>query len=405
MANSIVQDLKRMPSLPGYIRDALGGSVDVPLLIVSFAILGLGLVMVASSSVSVAAKETGNPFYYFDRQTLYAVIGFCAAVFVFNIRLVLWERLGMTLLLFAYFILLAVLIPGIGHQVNGSTRWIGFGPFNVQVSEVTKLCMAIYLAGFLVRKENEVCNTLRGFAKPMLVMSIAAALLLFEPDYGSAVTLLAMGLGMLFLGGARLSRFALFLVLTLIGVAVLAVSSPYRMERLTGFLNPWGHPYTSGYQLTQSLIAIGGGSWWGAGLGESVQKLFYLPEASNDFLFAVLAEELGLAGIALVVGLFSFLVYRGFRIGARAAESGNPFAANLAYGLSIWIGLQAFINMAVNMGILPTKGLTLPLMSYGGSSLVVNCAALGFLQRIHHETVEETQRTVSTMTRSRRRGK
>lgn len=396
---SAAQELPLGRNLSRRVGAMFVGAVDLPMLIVSLAILGLGLVMVASSSVSVAARETGNAFYFFDRQAVYALLGIGAAVFAFNTRLAMWERSGMALLLFTYFLLLMVLIPGIGHQVNGSIRWIGFGAFNVQVSEPTKLFMAIYLAGYLVRRQGEVCNTLRGFAKPMLVMVIAAALLLVEPDYGSAVTLLAMGLGMLFLGGARLSQFALFLLLTLIAVAVLAVSSPYRVERLTGFLNPWAHPYSSGYQLTQSLIAIGGGSWWGVGLGESVQKLFYLPEAHNDFLFAVLAEELGLVGIVLVVVLFSFLVFRGFRIGARAAEAGNPFAANLAYGLTIWIGMQAFINMAVNMGILPTKGLTLPLMSYGGSSMVINCMALGFLQRIHRETVEGD----ATPARGRRR--
>lgn len=380
-----------------------GGAVDVPLLIVSIAILCLGLVMVASSSVSVAARDTGNAFYFFDRQALYAVLGIGVALIAFNTRLAVWDRSGMALLLLTYFLLLVVLIPGIGHQVNGSIRWIGFGPFNIQVSEPTKLFMAIYLAGFLVRRQREVCNTFRGFAKPMLVMVIAAILLLREPDYGSAVTLLAMGMGMLFLGGARISQFALFLFFTLIAVAVLAVSSPYRVERLTGFLNPWAHPYSSGYQLTQSLIAIGGGSWLGVGLGESVQKLFYLPEAHNDFLFAVLAEELGLVGIVLVVLLFAFLVYRGFRIGARAAEAGNHFAANLAYGLTIWIGMQAFINMAVNMGVLPTKGLTLPLMSYGGSSMLVNCMALGFLQRIHRETVETDAMPVKVRSHPRRR--
>ncbi|AOV17918.1 cell division protein FtsW [Acidihalobacter aeolianus] len=399
---SIPADL-RLPGLARRLEGLLSGAVDMPMLLVSFAILGLGLVMVASSSVSVAARETGNPFYFFDRQAIYALLGIGAAMVAFHTRLVLWERSGMALLLFTYFLLVVVLIPGIGHQVNGSIRWIGFGPFNIQVSEPTKLFMAIYLAGFLVRREREVCNTFWGFARPMLVMVIAAFLLLREPDYGSAVTLMAMGLGMLFLGGARLTQFALFLLMTMVAVAVLAVSSPYRVERLTGFLNPWAHPYSSGYQLTQSLIAIGGGSWWGMGLGESVQKLFYLPEAHNDFLFAVLAEELGLVGIVLVVALFAVLVYRGFRIGARAAEAGNHFSANLAYGLTIWIGMQAFINMAVNMGILPTKGLTLPLMSYGGSSMLVNCMALGFLQRIHRETVEGSAVAVRTRGRAGRR--
>ena len=362
--------------------------VDLPLLLAAAAIVCLGLVMVESASVSVASRSLGNPFYFFERQAAYAVLGTIAAVVVYRMPLVLWQRSGMSLLLMAWFMLVLVLIPHVGHSVNGSTRWIGAGPINIQVSELAKLFIAIYLAGYLVRRNEEVRTSFRGFAKPMLVMMVACALLLKEPDYGSAVVLLAIGLGMLFLAGARLSQFGLFLVLTLVAVAVLAVSSPYRVARLTSFLNPWADPYDGGFQLTQSLIAIGSGSWFGVGLGDSIQKLFYLPEAHTDFLFAVLAEELGLVGVAVVIALYAVMVLRGFRIGARAMAAAQPFASYFAYGISIWLGLQAFINMGVNMGLLPTKGLTLPLMSYGGSSMVVNCVALGFLQRIHRETAE-----------------
>jgi cell division protein FtsW len=362
--------------------------IDVPLLLAAVAIVCLGLVMVESASVSVASRGLGNPFYFFERQAVYVVLGTVAAVVVYRVPLVVWQRSGMSLLLMAWFMLVLVLIPHVGHSVNGSTRWIGAGPINIQVSELAKLFIAIYLSGYLVRRSEEVRTSFRGFAKPMLVMMVAAALLLKEPDYGSAVVLLAIGLGMLFLAGARLSQFGLFLVLTLAAVAVLAVSSPYRVARLTSFLNPWADPYDGGFQLTQSLIAIGSGSWFGVGLGDSIQKLFYLPEAHTDFLFAVLAEELGLLGVAVVIALYAVMVVRGFRIGARAMAAAQPFAAYLAYGISIWLGLQAFINMGVNMGLLPTKGLTLPLMSYGGSSMVVNCVALGFLQRIHREAVE-----------------
>ena len=362
--------------------------IDLPLLLAVVAIVCLGLVMVESASVSVAARSLGNPFYFFERQSIYVVLGAVAAYMVYRMPLVIWQRSGMSLMLMAWFMLVLVLVPHVGHSVNGSTRWIGAGPINIQVSELAKLFIAIYLAGYLVRRNDEVRSSFRGFAKPMLVMMVASALLLKEPDYGSAVVLLAIGLGMLFLAGARLSQFGLFLVLTLAAVAVLAVSSPYRVARLTSFVNPWADPYDGGFQLTQSLIAIGSGSWFGVGLGDSIQKLFYLPEAHTDFLFAVLAEELGLFGVAVVIMLYAVLVLRGFRIGVRAMAAAQPFAAYLAYGISIWFGLQAFINIGVNMGLLPTKGLTLPLMSYGGSSMVVNCAALGFLQRIHRESVE-----------------
>ncbi len=370
------------------LQSLFGARIDAPLMLATIAIVCFGLVMLASASISVASRLTGNPFYYFERQAVYVVLGFIAAVFVYRLPLALWQRAGMGLLLLAWALLILVLLPHVGHVVNGSQRWIGAGVINIQVSELAKLFITIYLAGYLVRRQDEVRERFSGFAKPMLVLVIAAAVLLKEPDYGSAVVLMAIGLGMLFLAGARLSQFGLFLALTLVAVALLAVSSPYRVARLTSFIDPWADPYNAGFQLTQSLIAIGSGSWFGVGLGDSIQKLFYLPESYTDFLFAVIAEELGLVGVIVVIALYAVVVWRSFIIGARALKSGLPFAAYLAYGLGMWLGMQAFINIGVNMGLLPTKGLTLPLMSYGGSSMVVNCMALGLLQRIHRETVE-----------------
>ena len=365
-----------------------GPRLDAPLLLASIAIVSFGLVMLASASISEAARLTGNPFYYFERQAVFTALGVAIAVAVYRIPLEVWHKAGMSLLLLSWLLLILVLVPHLGHSVNGSQRWIGLGPINIQVSELAKLLITVYLAGYLVRRHEEVRTSFAGFAKPMLVLVVAAVLLLKEPDYGSAVVLLAIGLGMLFLAGARLGQFGLFAALTLLGVAVLAVSSPYRVARLSSFLDPWADPYNAGFQLTQSLIAIGSGSWFGVGLGDSIQKLFYLPESYTDFLFAVIAEELGFAGVATVIALYAVVVWRGFAIGLESLRAGRPFAAYLAYGLSIWLGLQAFINIGVNMGLLPTKGLTLPLMSYGGSSMVVNCMALGLLQRVRREAVE-----------------
>lgn len=369
--------------------------VDQPLLVLTLVILGFGLVMVASSSISVAVRETGNPFYFFERQSLYAILSIFGAFVAYQCPLEVCERLGMIFLFAALGALVMVLIPHVGHAVNGSRRWIGVEFINIQVTEVAKLLITIYLAGYIVRRYDEVRTRFSGFLKPMIVIIAAGALMLKEPDYGSAVVLLTICLSMLFIAGGSLRNFLLFLGASLLVVALLAVSSPYRLERLTSFLNPWAYAYSSGYQLTQSLIAIGSGSWFGVGLGDSIQKLFFLPEAHTDFLFSVLAEELGLAGVYIVVFLYAALVYRGFTLSKRALNAGAPFAAWLGYGISVWLGLQAFLNMAVDMGLLPTKGLTLPLMSYGGSSLVVDMAAIGLLQRIHKETVVQN-RTGST---------
>lgn len=346
-------------------------------------LLAVGLVMVSSASISIADRQMGQPFYYLLRQAISVAVGLLAGALVLRLRLVYWERLGPMLLLFGLVLLIAVL--GLGREINGSTRWLGLGVFNLQPSELMKLFMVVYLAGYLVRRGDEVRSSIKGFLKPMLLVGLIGGLLLAEPDFGATAVITATVLGMMFLGGVRLWQFGVLFALILGGAAALVMAAPYRMARLTSFVDPWADPFNSGFQLTQALIAFGRGEWWGVGLGGSVQKLFYLPEAHTDFLFAVLGEELGLVGVLAVVGLFALLVWRAFVIGRTAQQAGSYFAAYLSYGLGLWLGMQAFINLGVNMGMLPTKGLTLPLMSYGGSSIVVSCVACALLLRVSHE--------------------
>jgi cell division protein FtsW len=365
-------------------------SVDLdefdPVLGLAFvALLSIGLVMVASASISIADRNFDNPFYYFQRQLAFVIIGITAAFIVFRVRLVQWEKSGMSLLAFALFLLLLVLIPGVGKTVNGSTRWLPLGIINLQVSELVKLFLVVYVSGYLVRHGDAVRSTLWGFLKPMLLVGLCGLLLLLEPDFGATVVIMGTVLCMTFLAGVRFSQFIAFVSLFVSAAMLLVVTSPYRMERLTSFTNPWADPFDSGFQLTQSLIAIGTGGWFGTGLGGSVQKLFYLPESHTDFLFAVLSEELGFVGVLVVISLYSIIFFRSFRIAAKAEATGNYFAAYVAYGIGIWLSMQAVINMGVNVGLLPTKGLTLPLMSYGGSSLIVSCMAIGLLMRINFE--------------------
>jgi cell division protein FtsW len=296
-----------------------------------------------------------------------------------------WRTLGPLMLLLGLALLFLVLVPGIGYEVNGSRRWIRFGIINLQVSEPARLCFIIYLAGYLVRRNKEVRERFVGFLRPMLILSVACAALLAEPDFGAAVVLLGTALTMLFVAGARLRDFLLFFSVAVVSMVALAFASPYRLQRLTGFLDPWSDPFNSGFQLTQSLIAIGRGEWFGVGLGNSVQKLFYLPEAHTDFVFAVFAEEFGLLGSLALISVFALFVWRIFRIAMRAFDAERCFEAYLAIGIGTWLGLQAFINVGVNMGLLPTKGLTLPLVSYGRSSLIVAMVAIALLLRIHHE--------------------
>ncbi len=359
--------------------------LDSVLIIIFACLLGLGLVMVASASIGIADSKTSTPFYYLYRQLTAAAIGLVAAFFVFKIRLVYWEKSGMILLALSFVMVILVLVPGIGKTVNGSTRWIPVGFLNMQVSEIVKLFLMIYVAGYLVRHGEQVRSSLWGFLKPMIMVGLVCLFLLLEPDFGASVVIMVTVLGMTFLAGVRFTQFVAVMSLLGSAAAMLVVMSPYRMQRLTAFVNPWIDPYDSGFQLTQSLIAIGSGSWTGTGLGASVQKLFYLPEAYTDFLFAILAEELGLIGVVVVICLYAALIFRAFTIARKAETSGNQFASYLSYGIGIWLGLQAFINIGVNMGVLPTKGLTLPLMSYGGSSLIVVCISIGLLMRISYE--------------------
>lgn len=358
---------------------------DLKLMFAVVMLLGIGLVMVASSSIEIADRATGDPLYYFKRQFIFALMGISAGFALTKIRLTHWENSGMAILLFMVVLLLLVLIPGLGRTVNGSTRWLAIGPFSLQVSEVVKLLLIVYLAGYVVRQGKQIRESFIGFVKPMLVLVVLFTFLLLQPDFGAAMVLLITALGMLYLAGVKFWKFGILLMASAISMGFVAISSPYRVERFTAFLNPWSDPFGSGFQLTQSLIAIGSGAWSGLGLGASVQKLFYLPEAHTDFVFAVIAEELGLLGVSVVLGLFVLLIYRCFAIGKMVEKKGMKFAAQIAYGIGIWLGLQAFINIGVNTGVLPTKGLTLPFISAGGSSLLVVCMAIGLLTRVYME--------------------
>jgi len=355
------------------------------LLLATLGLIGMGLLMVASASIVISNKQFGVPFHYLFRQAAYLGLGVVFSVGILQVDSRYWNRVGGMSLIFCLLLLMLVLIPGIGLQVNGSRRWLNLGFFTIQVSELAKLSFIIYLAGYLVRHREEVSTKITGFVKPMILLSLVAILLFLEPDFGTTVVIATTALAMMFLAGVRIWQFAALLSSVVVVFSIIGVSSPYRMARLTAFLNPWANQFDSGYQLTQSLIAFGRGSWFGTGLGESVQKLFYLPEAHTDFLFAVLAEELGFVGILAVISLFSILVTRALLIGREAMKNDRAFSAFLAYGLGLWIGLQAMISMGVNSGVLPTKGLTLPFMSYGGNSMIVMCVAIALLVRIDHE--------------------
>ena len=341
----------------------------------------IGLVMVASASIGIADQSTQDPFYFAKRQFLRILLSLILVWLACKIPLVFWKNNGLVLMLGSIALLGVVLIPGIGHTVNGSTRWLNLGVFTFQISEVSKLFLIIYLSGYLVRRSEELQNNMMGFIKPMLVLAFASGLLILEPDFGAAAVLLLTGLGLMFLGGVRFGQFLVFIIGTLGIMILLAISSPYRLSRVTSFIDPWADPFNSGFQLTQSLIAIGNGGWFGSGLGGSIQKLFYLPEAHTDFLFAIYAEEFGLAGTVFLVALYALFVTRCFGIGKMALLGRQAFGAYLAYGVGLLITLQAIINIGVNLGTFPTKGLTLPFVSYGGNSLVVSCALLALVCR------------------------
>jgi cell division protein FtsW len=353
-------------------------------------LLGLGLVMVASASLPIAERQGAMPLHYVLRHLIALGLGLSAATLAFALPLSWWEKSG-TLLYFAGIgLLLLVLVPGLGKNVNGATRWIPVGPFSLQSSEFVKLFAVIYVAGYLVRRSEEVTTRLSGFAKPLLLISVACALIMAQPDFGTTAVILATVLGLLFLGGAPVWQFAVLMSLVLGLLVAMVVWEPYRLERIVSFLDPWEDAYGTGYQLTQALIAFGRGEWLGVGLGNGIQKQFYLPEAHTDFLMAVIGEELGFTGTLLVMLTFAFITWRAFHIGTRAQARGRPFAAFVAYGLGLGIGLQAFINMGVNVGLLPTKGLTLPLMSYGGNSIILACVVIAVILRVDYELRRET---------------
>lgn len=359
---------------------------DRSLLFVTMALLSLGLVMVASASISIADSKMSQPLYYFIRQAIFAATGLFVAWGVVSIRLSFWQRYAPQLLMAGVVLLVLVLIPGIGREVNGSSRWLPLGPINIQVAEIIKLFAIFYIADYLQRHHGQLQGSFFKVLAPLVLLGFAALLLLMQPDMGSIVVILSTVLAMLFLGGARLDVFAGLISVMGALFALLVWLAPYRLQRLQSFTDPWADPFGSGFQLTQALIAFGRGDWLGVGLGSSMQKLFYLPEAHTDFLYSILAEELGLVGAMIVIVLFFVFIWRALAIGRAAELAGQVFAAQVAYGIGIWLGLQACVNMGVNMGALPTKGLTLPLMSYGGSSLVIVGVAVALLFRVDQET-------------------
>lgn len=357
-------------------------------------LLIIGLVMVTSSSMVVGQHSYGNSFYFITRQSIFAVIGIAAALLMITIPTQYWKSVGATWLITGLVLLILVLIPGIGHVVNGSRRWIIFGPIAIQVSELVKLCAVMYVAGYLCRHAQAVKSSFIGVMKPVFALGLMGLLLLMEPDFGATVVMFMTALGMMFMANARLRWFYLLMILALLGGGLLIFFSPYRMARFLGFLNPWSDQLGTGYQLSQSLIAFGRGGIFGVGLGNSVQKLFYLPEAYTDFILAIIAEELGALGIILVLALFGLLLWRGMMIGKRAHTQSEWFDAYCAYGLTFWLSMQVMVNAGVNMGLLPTKGLTLPFISYGGSSLVVDCMVIGILLRIDLQNQLRSYNTV-----------
>lgn len=382
---------------------SLPAGMDIGILLIYLSLVLIGLVMVASASIGIADQNMQDPFFYAKRQFLRILMSLTLIWVACKIPLSFWRDNGMVLMLGSIALLAFILIPGVGHTVNGATRWLNLGFVTIQVSEIAKLFLIIYLGGYLIRRSDEVKNHTMGFVKPMIILAVASGLLLLEPDFGAAAVLLATGLGMIFLGGVRFGQFIVFIVGTLSIMFALAITSPYRLARITSFLDPWADPFNSGFQLTQSLIAIGSGGWFGTGLGGSVQKLFYLPEAHTDFLFAIYAEEFGFVGQVVLVTLFAVFAWRCFVIARNALLKEQAFGAYLAYGVGLLITIQAVINIGVNMGALPTKGLTLPFVSYGGNSILSMSFAVGLLLRVSIESFAANG--ASSKAASRRGGK
>lgn len=367
--------------------------IDWVLLFCVLLMLGFGFVMVSSASMSIADRTFGAPFHFVTRHALALGLALAAGTLVFAVPLKWWEKSGTALFFVGLVLLVLVLVPGIGRTVNGATRWIPVGPLNIQSSELMKFFAVVYVAGYLVRRHEEVATRLSGFLKPMLLMVIASVLIMRQPDFGTTAVLLATVLGMLFLGGVQVTHFAALFGMLATAAVMLVALEPYRLERVTSFLDPWADPFDTGFQLSQALIAFGRGEWLGVGLGNGIQKQFFLPEAHTDFLMAVVGEEFGLVGTLAVIAAFGFFVWRALSIGARAERAGWWFATYAAHGFGLGIGIQALVNIGVNVGLLPTKGLTLPFMSYGSNSLIVACMAVGLLLRIDLDLRLKTEDT------------
>lgn len=360
-------------------------AVDKGLLFTTLAIILLGLLMVSSASIDISKHLHNVAFYFLSRQLFFLSLGALFAVIIIQIPMVFFAKYSPVLLFFSAVLLVLVLIPGFGRALNGSARWLMIGHWGFQVSELTKLSFLLYLAGYISRQQMSLQTSFAGFLKPFIILSIFAGLFLLEPDFGATVVLTLTTCALLFLAGIRFRYFLSMIIFSGLSLGLLAYFSPYRLKRLITFMDPWHHQFDSGYQLTQSLIAFGRGGLGGVGLGNSIQKLFYLPESHTDFLFAVLAEEFGLLGILVTLFLFAFLIYRIFVIAKKAIAQDQIYNGYLAAGFGLWIAIQVMINIGVNAGLLPTKGLTLPFMSYGGSSLLVMCCVIGLLCRIYLE--------------------
>jgi len=361
------------------------GHVDPLLLIALLGLVGIGVVMVASSSIAVADSQHLGPFYYLKRHLVFLALGLVAAGVALRTEMKLLETYAFPLLALAFVLLVAVFVPHLGMRINGARRWLNLLVTSFQPVEAVKLILVIYVASYLVRHRESVENRFMGLFKPVMVAGLIVLLLLAQPDFGSATLVIAVTIAMVWLGGAR-PIFLFLMGLPLMPLLYIAATGEsYRMKRLTSFMDPWKDPFNDGFQLTQSLMAIGRGEWTGVGLGSSVLKLSYLPEAHTDFIFAVIGEELGLAGVLLVIGLFALAVGRGLRMGLKGVEANRPFAAYVAFGTSLMLAMQAIVSVGVNLGALPTKGLTLPLISYGGSSMVLTCAMAGVLLRATFE--------------------
>lgn len=376
--------------------DAIPGHFDPWLLGVSIVLACFGVVMVASSSIAIGEGLGVGPFYFLSRHALFLAAGIGLAAWLMRTELKLVEQHSQWLLLACFVLLLLVFVPGIGRPVNGARRWLNLGVANFQAVEAVKLLYIVWLASYLKRFAEEVTATWSAMLKPLGVAALLAGLLILQPDFGSLSLILAITAGMLVLGGVNMPRMFGPVLVGLPVLAMIAIAEPYRVRRFTSFLDPWADPFNSGYQLTNALMAVGRGEWFGVGLGASVQKLAYLPEAHTDFILAVIAEELGFAGVCLVIGMYALLAGRAFWVGLRCVEMRRHFAGYCAFGIALWMSLQSFVSIGVNLGLLPTKGLTLPLISSGGSSVLMTCAALGLLLRVSYE-LDRAQRQVAKL--------